>query len=62
MSIFTYVKNALVSSMRNEKTTGEIQFKGSYPSQVITWFCKNNIFKVANLSKEEVNGKRDFRF
>ena len=58
MSIFTYVKNALISSMRNEKTTGEIQFKGNYPSQVITWFCKNNIFKVANLSKEEVNGKK----
>ena len=58
MSIFTYVKSALVNAMRNDETVGEVQFRGNYPTNVISWFCKNNIFKVGGLSKEKINGKK----
>lgn len=56
MSIFTYIKSALVSALRNDTTEGIVQFKGKYPQQVVYWFCKNGVFKVKGLSKEYVNG------
>lgn len=58
MSIFTYVKSALVNAIREDKTEGIVDFNKGYPINVIRWFCKNGIFKVDFLEKEIINGKK----
>jgi len=52
MTVFEMIKTNLVNAIRAERTFGSITFK-AYPYKQIIWLCKQGVFKVEKLEKED---------
>lgn len=65
MSIFSLIKNSLVSAINEADVTGiddvSITITGSkYPSVALNWYYKQGLFKVAEVNKKKVGNKYQY--
>lgn len=52
-AIFSIIRNQMVNNLREDKTTGSVEFHKGLPTNVIRWLCKQGVCKIDKVEKQK---------